>query len=133
MKLSNTKAFTILETLIAIALVIILVITFFGSFLSAFNYLRRIIELRTVNLILQEEVSKVRNLEFSDIQSLGSSFSSSGMSSLDNATGTITESLYNGENKIIKITFGVDWTTFDGKPGHQTMATLMTDHGINKK
>ncbi len=133
MKSSNTKSFTILETLIAVTLIIILVTAFFGSLLSAFNYLRRIIELRTVNLILQEEVSKVRNLEFSDIQSLGPSFSSSGMSSLDNATGTITKSLYNGEDNIIKITFGTNWTTFDGNPGHQTMTTLMTDHGINKK
>ena len=56
-----------------------------------------------------------------------------GMSSLDNATGTITKSPYNGEDKIIKITFGIDWTTFDGKGGHQTMCTLMTDHGINKQ
>jgi hypothetical protein len=133
MKLSNTTSYTVLETFIAIVLIIIIILVFSASFLSAFNYLRRIIELRTVSLILQEKVSEVRNLDFFSINTLGANYYSPGMSSLDGAVGTVTQSLNNGESEIIKITFGVRWTTFDGKPGYKTLTTLMTDHGINKQ
>ena len=131
--LGSLTGFTILETLLAAVLFIILVIAFLGALWTSFNYLRRVMELRTATVILQEEASVVRNLKFSDIQSLGGTFSSSGMASLEDASGSIAKAPYNGQAAILRVTFRIDWTMFDGVPASKTLPTLMTDHGINKK
>ena len=133
MKLLNTKAFTIAEVLIAASLVIIISIALFFVFTTAITSLRYIMELRTATLVLQEQASKIRDLEFSDVQSAGGTFTSPEMSSLNNATGTIVRSLYDGHDKIIKVTFKIDWTAYNGNPAHKTLFTLITDHGINKR
>lgn len=133
MKKSNIKSFTLIESLVATIITIIVALAFFACFMTAFKYARRIMELRTASLILQERVSIVRELPFQDIGLLGSTFTAKAMSSLRNAQGTITQSAYGGSDKIIKITFGLDWADFDGTKQHKTVVTLMTDHGINKK
>jgi len=40
---------------------------------------------------------------------------------------------HNGQAAILRVTFRIDWTMFDGVPASKTLPTLMTDHGINKK
>lgn len=129
----NNKSFTIFEILIAAVLVALIALAFFASLVTSFNHLRRIVELRTAGLVLQEQVSMARDLKYPDVVSIGGTFSSASMSSLKNATGTIMQSSYGGRDKIIKITFKLDWTDFSGKPAHKSLVTLMTDHGINKK
>ncbi len=133
MSVRKNRSFTLIEAVIAIALIALTATAFFASTMTSFGYLRRITELRTATLALQDEVSVVRELKFSDILSLGSSFTATGMSLLNNAQGTITRSQYGGQNNILKITFRLDWTSFDGRPASKSAATLMTDHGINKQ
>ena len=129
----NNKAFTLFEIFIAAILVTVITLAFFASLVTSFNHLRRIVELRTASLVLQEQISMARGLEFSDILSIGGTFSSASMSSLKNATGSISQSFYGGHNEIIKLSFKLDWTDFNGEPTHKSLVTLMTDHGINKK
>lgn len=133
MKLLNTKSFTLLEILVTTVLVVIIAVSFFTSFVTSFNYLRRLMELRTATLVLQEQVSKTRELAFSDIQTIAGTFTSPYMSSLESATGSIQKSAYGGSADITKISFKVNWTTYDGRATEKTLVTLMTDHGINKK
>ena len=97
------------------------------------SYLSYIGELRTATLILQEQVSNTRELSYAQIQALGSTFSSSEMSSLDGAAGTISFSPYQGESEITKITFTIDWTGSNGLAKSQSIVTMMTEDGINKK
>ncbi len=78
-------------------------------------------------------MSLVRELQYSDIQSLGSTFSSGYMISLKNAAGTTYKSYYEPGDKILKLTFKLDWTTADNKPASRSIVTLITDHGIDKK
>lgn len=130
---TKNKAFTLIESLFALLLITMITITFFSSLLVAVSYLRKSFELRTASLILQEQTSLVRELNYSDIQSLGGTFSSSYMTSLKNAAGAINKSYYGGSDKILKITFKIDWTTFDNNPASRSIVTLITDHGINKK
>lgn len=129
----NKKAFTLVEILIAAILVAVIALAFFASLATSFNHLRRIVELRTASLVLQEQVSMARDLKYSDILSIGGTFSSASMSSLKDATGTISQSLYGGHAEITKISFKLDWTDFNGDPADKSLVTLMTDHGINKK
>ncbi len=133
MKPSHTKAFTIVETLVAIVLIAFTFVTFFSALMTSFNHLRRVMELRTASLVLQEQVSLVRELPFASIQSLGGTFTSGSMSALTDAAGTIMKAPYDGHDKIIRITFTLDWTDFVGNPASKTLVTLMTERGINKK
>ncbi len=127
------KAFTILESLFATSIMILIAIVFFTSIITSFNHIRRALELRTATLILQEEISLVRELSFSDVQSLGTTFNLVSMSALKNATGAITKSDYSGDGKVLKITFRLDWAAFNGNPAARSIVTLITDHGIDKK
>jgi len=133
MRLKTKKSFTIVETLFAITLTIIIVLAFFNSLTLAFNYIRYQMELRTAHLILQEQVALVRELEFSDVQVLGGSFSSDNMDMLKDASGTILKSIYNGQSKMIKLTLSLDWTAFNGDPAERRIVTVITSDGIDKK
>ncbi len=132
-KQPKTKAFTIIEALLALTLITLTVITFSITLIASVNYVRRSLELRNATLILQEQISNVRDLKYSDVQSLGNSFSSADMSYLKNATGAIKKSYYGPSDRITKISFELAWITFDGKPASKYLATLITDHGIDKK
>ena len=129
----NIKAFTLTESLFALALVALITIIFFSALMVSVNYVRKSFELRTSSLILQEQMSLARELNYSDIQSLGGTFSSGYMASLKDAAGTISKSYYGGSDKILKLTFRLDWTTPDNKPASRRTVTLITDHGIDKK
>ena len=129
----NIKAFTLIESLFAIGLIALIAIALFSSLLTSISYVRKAFELRTSSLILQEQMSLVRELRYSDIQLLGGTFSSGYMTSLKNAAGTIYRSYYGGSDKILKLTFKLDWTTIDNKPESRSIVTLITDHGIDKK
>ena len=78
----NRKSFTIIEVVIAALLIGMVVFVFLTSIMTSFRHVRSTIELRTASLVLQEQVSKTRELTFTAIQVLGNSFTSSGMSSL---------------------------------------------------
>lgn len=130
---NRKRSFTLIEALIATALLTMLLISFLGSLWVSFDYLRRVMELRTAALVLQEQVSIIRNKKFSEIILLGDSFTSSGMLSLNDAAGTIIKSYYGGQNKMLKITFKLDWNMFNGTPVSKTVVTVITDHGIDKR
>jgi len=133
MKPSNAKSFTLIEVLVACMLIVFISVSFFATLALSFNNLRRVMELRTAALILQEQISIVRELKFSDIQSMDGTFLSGSMSSLNSAAGTVDKSIYKANGKVVKITHSLDWVSFDGRPSHKTIVTLITDHGINKK
>jgi len=131
--IKKIKSFTLIEVLIAIVLISILASVIFACFNTSFKYLRQIIELRTANLILQEETSIVRNLTFQEIETLTDTFYCTSMSGLNGAAGTIEKSPYNGHDNIIKISFRLDWTSVNERALSKTITTVITDHGINKQ
>ena len=129
----NTKAFTLIESLFAVGLIALIAVTFFSSLLVSVGYVRKAFELRTSSLILQEQISLVRELQYSDIQSFSGTFSSDYMTSLKNAVGTADRSYYGSGDKILKLTLKVDWTGADNKPASRSIVTLITDQGIDKR
>lgn len=128
----KNKAFSLVESIIAIALVGIIILSFFAALTLSINYVRRSLELRVATLILQEQLSLVRDLKYSDIQALGNSFVSADMASLKNVSGTIIKSAY-GNSKILKITYRLDWVSFDGRAENKSIVTLITEEGIDKR
>lgn len=133
MKLFRKKAFTLVETLSAVIILTITTILFFYVLSTSVGYLKRIMELRTATLVLQERMSLIRNLSFPEVGLLPGTFSSSYMSSLEGATGTITKSEYSVEDDIIEVTLKLDWTAYNDKPSSRTVTTLITNHGIDKR
>lgn len=133
MKITNIKAFTLTEVLVATVLLVIIAVALFAVFGTAVDNLRNFMELRTVSLILQEQASALRDYKFSDIPSMGTSFSPPEMASLTSASGSITQSSYSGRSEMRQVTFKIDWTTYDGRTQQRTLTTLVTDSGINKR
>jgi type II secretory pathway pseudopilin PulG len=133
MKLFRKRSFTLVETLSAVVLLTISAILFFYILSTSVGYLKRIIELRTAALILQERISLIRNLRFSEVDLLPGTFSSSYMASLEGATGIISRSEYDGRDDIIEITLTLDWTSYNDKVSSRTITTLITNHGIDKR
>jgi len=117
----------------AILLIALIIIIFLNALILSFNYMRRVMELRTASLGLQEQASVVRDMEFEEVESLPGTFSSGIMASLNNASGTILKSDYAGDSEIKMITFRITWTSFDNRAMSKTLVTNVTDHGINKK
>jgi len=132
MNIRNKKAYSLMEALVGIGIMALIAIVFITSVITAFDNLRRIVELRTANLILQERVSITRDMDFSAIQSIPASFPVTS-AFLNNPTGTIATSPYNGNNNMLKVTFILDWTAFNDLPARRTLVTLITDSGIDKK
>ncbi len=131
--MEGRKGFTLPEVVVAIVVMAIAFVSVFTALTASANYFRRSMELRTASLILQEEVSNVRDLKFSDILGLGPNFTLGSMASLKNCTGTIQKGLFEGKSDILKLTFRTDWQSFDGTAKTKQVVTLMTDQGINKK
>ena len=133
MSTTRAKSFTLIEPLVSIVIIAFVAIAFFSTLMTSFSYFRRVLELRTASLLLQDQVGKTRELKFSDINNLGGGFTPASTTPLHNVTGTISKSSYTGDGKSLKITFMLNWTAFDGRAEEKTIVTIMTDHGINKK
>lgn len=129
----SKRSFTLVECVVGIILIALLIIAVFSSLIVVFSNVRKIMELKTASLILQEEVSLARELKFSDIEGLGANFTPSNVFPLHNVTGTITKAPYQGKTGILDITFTLEWIDFNGRASSKSIVTLMTDHGINKR
>ena len=141
MKRNNKKGSTLLEILFSTVLIAIVSIIFFSCLVTSYSYLERLMEMRTATLILQEQISKTREVAFADIPNIpdldndkeGIQFESTLMADLNGAEGTITMAQYGNHNETLKITVTVTWTAYDGSSASRSLSTLITDHGINKR
>lgn len=127
------KAFTLIESLFTLSLICLIAVAFLTSLIVSVNYVRKSYELRTASLILQEQMSILRERSYSEVQALGGSFSSGHMSALTNASGAVTKAPYGGHSDILKITYTINWTTFDNRAASRSVVTMITNQGIDKK
>ncbi len=131
--MADKKAFTLIESLFTLSLICLIAVAFLTSLIVSVNYVRKSYELRTASLILQEQMSVLRERSYPEIQALGGSFSSGYMSSLTSASGAINKTPYGGHSDILKITYTLNWTTFDNRPASKSIVTMVTKEGLDKK
>ena len=106
-------------------------ITLVSVFMYGFNVVFRTKQVTLATQIAQEQVEHVRNLNFDDILTLGSSFTHESLSELVNGQGSL--SLESGPGADIKkLTVSVLWD-YRGTNMRKDVVTFITREGVNKK
>ena len=132
-RLSNKNGFTLGEALssaiiLGIGLIIVAVV-----FFEEVRTINRLRETTIAALSIQEEIEEVRAKPFDDILGLGSSFTASGFTYLENPVGTIVVDSIYGDNNIRRISVTVAWTSLYGGTLQKSLVTLITRKGIDKQ
>lgn len=130
-KARKSEGFTLIEVLITIFLLAIVLISLISAFIYGFNILSRIKQVAVAAQIAQEEMEKVRNMDFDSILLLGSTFAHEDLSQLLEGQGSRTLEAGPGDD-IKKLTVSVIWK-HRGEVQRKDVVTYVTREGINKK
>jgi Tfp pilus assembly protein PilV len=137
MFLKNKKkgrcGFTLVEVLIGVYIMafgvlgVLLTLTKTSAFMSAVR------QNAIATHAAQEEIEKIRAMDFTSLLSQGPSFTASAFNELKNATGTLTVENIFSSNDIRRVTVLVSWSGLNGQPVSKSLSTLVTRSGINKQ
>ncbi|MFC1590219.1 hypothetical protein ACFL42_01855 [Candidatus Omnitrophota bacterium] len=129
----NRKAFTITEALLATVIVGLAVVPIGMLFYVGYSYVGQVRETSIAMQAIQEEVETIRNMDYDDILAIGSDFEGAGFGRLEDAVGEVVIDDPLGEANIRRVTVTVSWTSTVGREMSKSMATLVTNGGINKQ
>jgi prepilin-type N-terminal cleavage/methylation domain-containing protein len=125
------EGFSLVEVLIAVFILGIVSMTLISVFMYGFSVVYRTKQVTLATQIAQEEVELIRNLNYDDILTVGSSFSHDSLSELVNGQGFL--SLQDGPGEDIKkLTVSVTWD-YKGTNMRKDIVTFVTREGVNKK
>ncbi len=124
------KGFTLIETLIAIAVLAVMLLTLISVFIYGYSAVARARQSALATVIAQEEMETIRALPFDQIAALGSTFSNAKLAGLLGGQGMLAVEAGAGVD-IKKVSVSVLWT-FRGVPRRKDVVTFMTRKGINK-
>jgi len=134
MRLSNKKGFTLSETLFASCIMVLGLLAVITTVYLQATILNKNKEQTIATLTAQGEIENIRGMQFGAIQSL-TSFGvgdAPGLAYLKNAEGDVViEDSYGPDIK--KVSVIVKWRSINGKQLQRSIATLMTNGGINKQ
>ncbi len=123
--------FSLIEVMITILLLTVVLSALLSCFVQGFDILMRMKQMTAATQAIQNELELIRNMHYSDILSMGNSFTNDSFSLLDNSSGIISlEDSVGAEIK--KLTVSVTWT-YRGKTMRKEVVTYVTKKGINKK
>lgn len=129
----NKGGFTLIEIMLAVLIVSIglVGIAFVFSRGSAF-----ITEIRETSIAMQaasQEMELIRGMDFDDILTLGSSFTTAGFSNLSNPTGTLCVDNPFGTDDMRRVSITVSWTSPQGRSLSKSLVSLVVRDGINRQ
>jgi prepilin-type N-terminal cleavage/methylation domain-containing protein len=124
------KGFTLIETLIAVAVLAVMLLTLISVFIYGYGAVARARQTALATVIAQEEMEAIRALPFDQIAALGSTFSHAKLTSLLGGLGVLAVEAGPGVD-IKKVSVSVLWT-FRGVQRRKDVVTFMTRKGINK-
>jgi len=130
-KRKRGRGFTLIEVLMAIIILATVLMTLITVFLYGFDVLSRTKQVALATQIAQEEIEAIRNMPFSDILTLGTTFTNEELTRLHHGQGSLALEDSEGEN-IKKLTVSITWD-HHGKQMRKDIVTLITKQGINKK
>jgi len=121
----------LIEILIAMVILGIMLMTLISVFIYGYNVLSRTRQVALATQICQEEVERIRNLDFASILTMGTTFTNDKLPSLSNGQGILALESSVGDD-IKKLTVSVTWT-YRGQTLRKDIVTLITKLGVNKK
>jgi type II secretory pathway pseudopilin PulG len=141
MRLSNKKSFTLVEALFAAVIMGIGLLTLITAIYSQTAILNENRERTIANLAVQGEIENIRGMKFSGIPALTSfdEDDAPGLAYLHYGSGfgkgdiKVDSAGFTSDPHIKKVSVTVTWNSINGKTLRKTMATLVTENGINKQ
>ena len=127
----SQEGFSLIEVLIGIFILGIVSMTLISVFMYGFNVVFRTKQITLATQIAQEEVELIRNMEFDDIVSMGTTFSHESLAELVNGQGSLAVQDGPGDD-IKKLTVSVIWD-YKGTNMRKDVVTFITREGVNKK
>ena len=121
--------FTIIETAIALLLVIV-TITIFGVALSSLPLTRTARNQNIAYHIAAKKIEEFRNTQFASLPP-NSSFADPGLANLNNASANFTLEDYGGSSQIKIATVRVQWQE-ESRTRDVVLETLISDRGLNR-
>ena len=141
MRLSNKKGFSLVEALIASVIMAIGLFAVITAVYLQTAILNENREQTIATLTAQGEIENIRGMKFSDILALTSfdKDDAPGLAYLHYGSGdgkgdiNVDSAGFISDSHIKKVSVTVTWDSINGKTLHKTMATLVTENGINKQ
>jgi prepilin-type N-terminal cleavage/methylation domain-containing protein len=130
-KNGREKGFSLIEVLIAMTILGILLMTLISVFIYGYTALSRTKQVALATQICQEEVERIRSMNFDDIVLLGTTYTNDKLAGLYNGQGMRAVENSVGDD-IKKLTVSVVWT-YRGQELRKDVVTLITRMGVNKK
>jgi len=144
--LSNKRGFTLIEALIASLVMAVGLFAAGTAIYAQFTALNENREKTIATLTAQGEIENIRGMKFSDILALTSfdEEDAPGLEYLHYGSGfgegdiavdpvAVDPDGFTGDSNIKKVSVTVKWNSINGETLQKTMATLMTNDGINKQ
>jgi len=125
--------FTLIEVLVTIFLLGVSLISLLGLFVYGFNIVSRSRQVHIASQIVQEEVERIRNLDYETLISYGNgySFQHDLLSELGQAEASVAIEDGAGED-IKKVTVSAAWK-YKGRKLYRNLVTFVLRDGINKR
>src|SRR5262245_59545872 len=110
-RLKSEQGTSFVEMLLATLILLIVIVGIITLFSKSTVMANEIREHSIVNSALNERMEEIRNMDYDDILTLASTFSTTGFDQIKNATGSMTlTNTFNNDN-IRKVTLTVNWTS----------------------
>jgi len=130
-KRKKEGGFSLIEVLVAMAIMGIMLMTLISIFIYGYNVLSRTKQIALATQICQEQVEVIRNMTFANILTLGTTFTNDKLAKLVSGQGLqAVESGAGTDNK--KLTVSVTWT-YRGQSIRKDVVTMITRLGVDKK
>jgi len=129
----SKQGMTFVEILVTTVLLSVAIGGGIAVFAKCNIFANEIRERSIVNNALNEGMEDIRGMSYAAILNLGTTFTATELSQLNNVTGSLTLEDPFADSNIRKVTLTVNWASPEGRPQTKSLVALITKDGINKQ
>jgi len=123
---------TLVEVMITTLILLIAMVGTITIFAQCTIFVNGLREHSIINNALNEGMEEIRGMSYSSLIA-PATFTATGFSELNNATGTLTLEDTFGNSNIRKVTLTANWTSIDRRSMSKSIVAYVTNNGINKQ
>jgi len=132
-KRKSKQGITFVEILVTIVILAVAIGGSIGVFAKCNIFANEIRERSIVNNALNEGMEEIRGMNYTAILNLGTTFTATELSQLNNVTGSLTLDDPFADSNIRRVTLTVNWASPLGRPLTKSLVALVTNSGINRQ